>query len=164
MEFPQKILVSACLLNEPVRYNNELFSDLDPRFKRWFDIGVLIIFCPECEGGLSVPRDPCEIKEGSAERAWKLKTGVVTNHGKDLTEAFITGAEKAWDVCRENSIKFAVLKARSPSCGSRRVYDGTFQGKLVDGDGMTAFFLKEKGIEVFDETELDQLEKRSGLY
>ena len=112
------IAVSACLLGEPCRYDGtarpcEAVVALGERHK-------LVPVCPEVLGGLPVPHPPCEIV--LAERALR----VVDADGADRTDAFVAGAAKALELVRQEGCKLAVLKAKSPSCGSGQVYDGTF--------------------------------------
>ena len=107
----------------------------------------LIPVCPEIYGGLPTPRTPSE-RQG--ERT-------VMKDGTDVTENYLRGAKAAYDLCRELDCKKALLKERSPSCGNGKIYDGTFSGTLIDGDGVTAEYLKSKGIEVFGESEIEKL-------
>ena len=134
----EKILISACLLGENVKYdgkNNKIdISSLEDKYE-------LIPFCPEVEGGLPIPRSPSEIVSNSP-----LK--LINKEGKDVTKEFVLGAKKCVELVKKEGIKKAVLKAKSPSCGVGKVYDGTFSGKLVDGDGVTVRELKKIGVEV----------------
>ena len=110
-------------------------------------------FCPEVAGGLGVPRIPAEIVNND-------KPFIIKNEkGADVTINFLLGAKKALDLCLEENIKVALLKANSPSCGNINVYDGTFTNNLVEGQGLTARLLKENNIEVFNEKQLNELEK-----
>ena len=104
----------------------------------------LIPFCPEVEGGLPTPRPPSEIISTNP-----LK--LINTKNKDVTKEFVLGAKKTVELCKKEGIKKALLKANSPSCSSRFVYDGSFSGKLVKGIGVTVMALKEVGVEVFDE-------------
>lgn len=106
---------------------------------------VLIPICPEQLSGLTTPRDPSEIKDGE----------VVTNNGKDVTDEFKKGAEETLKIAKLFNAKEAILKQRSPSCGCGQIYDGTFSGKIIKGDGVTADFLKKNGIKVISEEELE---------
>ena len=134
-----KIMVSACLLGDNVKYdgtnnkNDELISFL----KKYEVIKV----CPECLGGLAIPRLPSEIKNNR----------VINNKEIDVTKEFTLGASKTLNIAKENNIKIAILKKNSPSCGSGMVYDGTFSHCLINGDGVTAKLLKDNGIMVFNE-------------
>lgn len=133
------ILVSACLLGVNCRYdgkssqNSELFEKLKEH--------NIIPICPEQLGGLATPRPPAEI----------LGDDVITKDGREVTEEFSAGAVEALKMAKLFDMSFAILKARSPSCGSGQVYDGSFNGVLVDGDGLTAKLFKENGIEVYNE-------------
>ena len=136
----EKILVSACLLGENCRYDgmNKLNQELFLQKK-----ANLIPFCPEAAGGLSIPRKPGEI----------IDNKVLSQDGDDLTEYYHTGAVKAWELVKENKIKVAILKEDSPSCGVKKIYDGTFSGKKISGQGITTRLLSENGILVLDEIE-----------
>ncbi|MDO4357132.1 MAG: DUF523 domain-containing protein [Clostridia bacterium] len=137
------ILVSACLIGLPTRYAG------DGRDVDWIEAlageHVLIPVCPEQLGGLPTPRTPCE-RRGSR---------VVSREGADLTAAFSAGAEHALRIARLNNCRAAILKQRSPSCGSGTIYDGSFSGTLIPGDGLTAALLKSSGLRVFGEADAD---------
>ena len=107
----------------------------------------LLFVCPEVFGGLSTPREPAEMKDGL----------VLTKTAKDVSENFINGAKICLKIAKLNGCKKAILKARSPSCGSGQIYDGSFSKKLVFGDGVAAKLLKENGILVFSEDEIGRL-------
>lgn len=139
MENNIEYIVSACLCGEKCRYNGK--STLSENVKKLVDDGRAIMACPEVEGGLSVPRHPCEIR-GSR---------IINDHGEDKTENFIKGARKILELAEKHNIKKAILKEKSPSCGSRFVYDGTFSKKLVEGQGITSKLLRENGIEVISD-------------
>ena len=140
-----KLLVSACLLGENCKYSGGNNRDEQVRaLERYFQ---LIPVCPECFGGLPIPREPSEIRDGC----------VVSKSGVDVTAAFADGAEKTLYIAEEENCGLALLKERSPSCGCGRIYDGTFTGTLTDGDGVTAALLKENGIKVYGESELEKL-------
>ncbi|QSX29805.1 DUF523 domain-containing protein [Shewanella cyperi] len=142
----QKILVSACLLGEKVRYDGGDNLLQDERWLGWQREGRLLPLCPECAGGLSTPR-------AAAER---VGDRVITRGGIDVSEEFALGAEWALALAQGEKVAMAILKARSPSCGSGQIYDGSFSKKLVDGDGVTAALLKAHGIKVFTEAQLDE--------
>lgn len=135
----EKILVSACLAGYPCRYDGK--SKPVPEIVRLVEEGKAIPFCPEVEGGLPTPRVPAEIQ---GER-------VVTRDGRDVTGAYRTGAEKALDLMEKEGLSQAVLKAKSPSCGVGEIYDGSFSGKTIPGDGVTARALKAAGRRVLTE-------------
>lgn len=150
-----KLLVSACLLNVPCRYDGKVSGDLLPLLeKAGFQV---IAFCPECAGGLTTPRLPAEITQGTG-RAVAHKDGRVTRSDSvDVTSAFRLGAELALKVCEGEHIHVALLKAKSPSCGVGLRYDGSFSGTLIEDDGVTAATLREAGITLFTEKTLDGL-------
>ncbi len=136
-------LISACLLGINCRY--------DGRSKRHdgvisrFAGESLVPICPEQLGGLLTPR----------ERAEQSGNRIITESGKDVTEHFVRGAEEVLRIAREFGATEAILKARSPSCGCGRVYDGTFSGNLIEGDGVTAAILKKNGINVMTEEDVE---------
>ena len=143
------ILVSHCFLGEPCRYDGA--SRLDRQIIELHRAGHnLIPVCPEVLGGLDVPRSPAELQPDGR---------VVTEDGQDVTAQYRAGAERAVEIARENGCTVAILKARSPSCGSGEIYDGTFTHTLKGGWGVAARMLAEAGIEVMDEEHL-----QAGLY
>ena len=142
----KRILISACLLGEKCRYDGRSKSNLEAlRLGAKYE---LVPVCPEVLGGLPTPRKPSEI---NGER-------VVMVDGTDVTCQYRAGAEKALKIAFENGCTTAVLKARSPSCGKRYVYDGTYTGTLTFGNGITTKLLLANGITVYDETEINNLE------
>lgn len=133
-------LVSACLCGYPVRYDG---SDCrQERFARLLLQGQAIAFCPECAGGLPVPRDPCERQADGR---------VCSRRGCDCTAAFLAGAQRTLALCRTHGITRAILKERSPSCGVHTIYDGRFSGAVIPGEGVTAHLLRRNGILLFSE-------------
>ena len=141
----EKILISACLVGDNCKYNGG--NNLNPQLEALLEKYELIPFCPEVEGGLPIPRNPSEIKGNR----------VVMNNDKDVTREYELGARKALMLCLYLKIKIAVLKERSPSCGTHQIHDGSFSNKLIDGMGVTARLLKENGIKVYSEEEISQL-------
>lgn len=147
------ILVSACLLGVNCKYNGgcnrhtEVLNYLDGR-QDWIPI------CPEQIGGLATPRVPAEIQGGDGEAVLKGQARVVTRDGRDVTEAFIKGAQEVLKIAQLCGAHEAILKQRSPSCGSCQIYDGTFAGGKIDGAGVTAALLKLAGIDVKSEEDL----------
>lgn len=146
----QKILVSACLLGQKVRYDGRDQGLLGTPLDRWVEEGRVVPFCPEVAGGLPVPRPPAEI----------VGLRVQTEGGVDVTAAFESGARQALEVARRHSVRLAILKERSPSCGSGEIYDGTFSGTRKAGEGITTALLRSHGIEVYSEGQLDLVEAR----
>lgn len=141
------VLVSACFLGVHCRYNGK--GELDEAVKALMEQAVLIPVCPEIMGGLATPRDP-------AERAGDQ---VLTIAGADVTAAYKKGAEETLRLAQLYGCRLAILKERSPSCGSGRIYDGSHSKKQVDGDGITAELLKKYGIQVFGESKIEDLER-----
>ncbi len=142
-----KLLVSACLLGACCRYDGA--SREHPLAKTLAERYPLIPVCPEQLGGLPTPRPPAERR---GER-------VVTQSGDDVTERYRRGAEETLRLCRMLDCEAAVLKERSPSCGAGTVYDGTFSGVLASGDGVTAALLRDGGIPVYGESQIEKLLK-----
>ena len=134
-----RILISACLLGLCCRYDGQ--SKAHDAVLRLRDRHELIPVCPEQLGGLPTPRPPAEIQ---GER-------VVNREGRDVTAAYQKGAEEALRFCRLLRCDCAILKTRSPSCGNTSIYDGSFSGALIPGQGMTARLLTEAGIPVYSE-------------
>jgi len=143
----EKILISACLLGEKVRYDGKgtPVSEME-QLQEKFD---LIPLCPEVQGGLPVPRDPAEIRNGL----------VLTREGKDVTDSFRKGAQMTLACCQESGITRAILKARSPSCGRDLIYDGSHSGRLTEGHGLTCALLLENNIQVYTENDIGGLLK-----
>ena len=166
MLFMNKILVSACFLGERVRYNAEIKTFSHPLLKRWQKEGRLVMLCPEVAGGLPTPRPPAEIQQSAIQSdsiqqsnsQGNVNAGeVITINGCNVTQAFVSGAKHALEVCQHQQIQFALLKESSPSCGSAQIYDGTFSGKKMAGQGITTKLLQQYGIQVFSEKTIEAL-------
>lgn len=153
----QKILVSQCLLGMPVRYDGGAHGPFD-LLQTWRAEGRVVSVCPEVAGGLPTPRPPAEIPTGQGARVLAGQLQVVTLDGADVTAQFLAGARHALRLVSEHGIRFAVLKARSPSCGNHETYDGSFSGVRVAGEGVTAAALRQAGVRVFNEDQLAELE------
>lgn len=134
-----EVAVSACLCGFHCRYDGK--SKPDEKIKALYESGKALPVCPELEGGLDTPRTPCEI----------VNRRILSSDGEDRTEAYQLGSERVLEICRKHSIKKAILKQNSPSCGTTHIYDGTFSGTLIEGMGVTARLLSENGIEVTGE-------------
>ena len=133
-----KILISACLLGENCKYNGK--NNYSESVAKYLEGHEVIPVCPEVLGGLPTPRDPSEIVDG-----------VVTNcKGVNGDMQFWKGAKEAFRIAEENSIDLAILQSRSPSCGVRQIYDGSFTGKLIPGQGVFAQLLEKNGFRVMD--------------
>jgi len=152
-----KILISACLLGEKVRYNGTDLLIQHPLLQKWKKQGRLVPVCPEVAGGMTTPRAPSEITTGNAKAVLLKQATVVDNTGKDVTQAFILGAKKALQIAKENHCIAAILTERSPSCGSSEIYDGSFSGKRITGMGVTATLLEQNNIKVFNQYQLQEL-------
>ncbi|KAF1052242.1 MAG: hypothetical protein GAK43_02031 [Stenotrophomonas maltophilia] len=150
----QKVLVSRCLLGHLVRYDGGAHGPYD-LLSRWQAQGRVVALCPEVTGGLPTPRAPAEIPGGQGGEVVDGFNRVMTLEGEDVTAAFLLGAEAAVTLVQHHEIRLAILKARSPSCGNRENYDGSFSGVRVAGEGVTAAALKRLGVMVFNEDELD---------
>lgn len=143
-----KILVSACLLGVPCRYDGK--SKKHPEVEALRARGhELIPVCPEVQGGLSTPRPPAERQRDGR---------VVNREGTDVTAQYEAGAEIALNTAREQGCELAILKERSPSCGSGEIYDGTFTGQLIPGDGVAAHRLRQAGIKVLGESQVETIQ------
>ncbi len=151
------ILVSSCLLGNLVRYDGKSAACSQPLLKTWQQQQRLIPICPEMSGGLPCPRPAAEIAGGQGIKVLEQSAQVKTCSGEDVTAAFIQGAHNALELCSKYNIKVALLKARSPSCGISTNYNGSFQGALISGQGVTAALLAKNGIQLFDETQLPKL-------
>lgn len=124
-----KLLVSRCLLGEPCRYDGRVKTDLRPPPLRAAGIGddCWIGVCPESDGGLPTPRTPSEIR-GTARGVLEGRDHIMAADGRDNTACFMKGARIAADLCRENGVRLALLKAKSPSWRLQgQVYDGTLR-------------------------------------
>lgn len=138
-----RVLVSACLLGTACRYDGQ--SQPIQGIEALLESCEAIPVCPEQLGGLSTPRSPAERRDGR----------VVNRTGDDVTDAFARGAAQTLEFARLYGAKIALLKSRSPSCGSREIYDGQFSGRTVPGRGVTAEVLSSEGLSVFDENQMD---------
>lgn len=149
-----KVLVSACLLGQPVRYDGR-DSGHPGLLQRWQAEGRVVPLCPEVAGGLPTPRPPAEILGGQGAQVLEGQVQVLTVGGEDVSEAFLAGARQALELVRRYGIRVAVLKSGSPSCGNRLTYDGSFSGVKVAGEGVTTALLRREGVQVFSELELE---------
>lgn len=152
----EKILVSACLMGIPVRYDGAIVP-VHEALKTWAAEDRIIPFCPEVEGGLPVPRPPAEICGGDGFSVLENWATVRRRDGQDVTCFFLKGALKALALAEEYGITLAILKDGSPSCGSSYVYDGSFVRRKVTGKGVTGAVLEKHGIQVLTENQIDSL-------
>lgn len=152
-----RILISACLIGRPVRYDGTGKPLADRRVDDWLAEGRLVPLCPEMLGGLPVPRPPAEIVDGNGADVLAGRATVVTATGEDVTAAFLAGAVATLDLARREGCGHALLIDRSPSCGSFTIYDGSFSGRQMSGAGVVAALLAVSGIAVFADHQLDRL-------
>ncbi len=137
-------IVSACLCGEKTRYDGKV--SVSEKIKKLVDEGKALMVCPEVDAGLKTPRLPCEIKNGR----------VINISSDDKTDYFVNGAIKTLKTAQKYGIKKAILKEKSPSCGSSCIYDGTFNKKLIPGEGITTRLLRLNGIEVISDEEYEE--------
>lgn len=139
------LLISACLLGINCRYDGtgKLLDDIQQLKEKHH----LIPICPEILGGLPTPRTPSE----------RLDSKVVTKTGEDVTEEFLRGAQEVLKLARLFDCSYAVLKERSPSCGYGQIYDGSFTGRLIPGNGVLADLLSSHGITILGESQIKDL-------
>ena len=143
----KKILVSECLYGgRTVRYDGGDIPETDARFLQWKEEGRLVPVCPEVFGGLPTPRPDAQ----------RVGDRVRTRTGKDVTCAYTAGAEEALRLAREHAVAFAILKQGSPSCGSKYIYDGSFDGTKTAGQGLSAEYLRNAGFTVLGEEDMDE--------
>jgi uncharacterized protein YbbK (DUF523 family) len=148
------ILVSACLLGTNCKYSggNNLTSKVLELMKEH----TIIPVCPEQLGGLTTPRKPCEIQAGGGSEVLAGHAKVLNNIGEDVTEQFAKGARETLNIAKLCGCTAAILKAKSPSCGCRTIYDGSFSGRIKEGSGVTAQLLLDNGIEVMTDIDFEK--------
>ncbi len=137
-----KIMVSACLLGKNCKYNGG--NNYNEKVAVFIKGHEVIPVCPEVEGGLPIPRIPCEIVNGI----------VTDKHGESKDKEFRSGAEKCLQKAIDGNVELVILQSRSPSCGVKQIYDGSFSGNLIEGKGVFAQLLDENGIKTMDLSEL----------
>lgn len=153
-----KILVSACLLGRPVRYNGTDKLVEHNLIELWRKQGRIVALCPEVAAGFPTPRPPAEIEPGKLGK--DVLSGMARIHeqtGADVTGQFRLGAEIALETARSHDCRFALLTDGSPSCGTSFVYSGQFDGMSRPGNGVVAALLLENGIGVFAESQIELL-------
>jgi len=147
----ERYLVSACLLGVRCRYDGD--TNLREPLLALAREGRAIPVCPEQLGGLPTPRVPSEIEGGDARAVWEGQAIVRNAAGEIVTDSFVRGAEEVLRLAQMYGIRAAILKERSPSCGVREVYDGTFQRRRVPGMGIAAYHLLRNGVNVLSDEE-----------
>ena len=156
------ILISACLLGNKVKYNGEANDNaLLMRYGRY-----MTAICPECLGGLPIPRPPAELQDGDGQAVLKGDAYVMNKDGGIITDNFIAGAQKVLEFVKKHRIRVAILKANSPSCGNAMIYDGKFNGNKIEGQGVTAALLAQHGVKVYSAKDIDEdtLQKLIAMY
>ena len=139
------LLISACLLGRNCKYNGgNNYTPLAEALRERYE---LIPVCPEAFGGLKIPHEPSE----------RVGDRVLSKSGADVTAAFQRGAEKTLALALQHGVKKAVLKERSPSCGCGSIYDGTFTGTVVPGNGVAAELLLSHGVVIYGESRIGEL-------
>lgn len=139
-------LVSACLAGYPCRYDGN--SNPNEKVIQLVKEGKAIPVCPEQLGGLSTPRESSEIIQRDGKKY------VISKTGEDVTKQFQKGAKSVVAIAKALEIKKAILKSKSPSCGCGKVYDGTFSGKIIQGNGLAVERLLQEGIQISTEDDL----------
>jgi len=156
---PPKILVSACLIGKRCSFKGN--HHLDPAIRSLFDSGRAIAACPEELGGLGTPRQTSEIVGGDGSRVLAGKARVITRSQRDVTRQFVKGARMTLAIARDNKVRLAIFKTKSPSCGCGRIYDGTFSSRSKPGCGVTATLLLDRGIFVLNELDWERARRVS---
>ncbi|UVC30421.1 DUF523 domain-containing protein [Pantoea sp. SOD02] len=156
----ERILVSACLMGYAVRYNGSDKKLISDTLARWRSEQRLVIHCPELAAGLNTPRLPAEIHGGSAEQVLTGAARILESDGRDVTQHYVLAAWLALRAAQDARCRFALLTDGSPTCGSQRIYDGSFSGQQRSGHGVAAALLRQHGIEVFAESQLTELIQR----
>ena len=149
-----KLLVSACLLGQPVRYDGKSKSIANSVLEQLSNRNLIVAFCPEVAGGLPTPRPAAEITFGDGFSVLDGHSKVETQQGEAFTEQFLKGAKLALDLCLEHCINVAILTELSPSCGSQEIYDGSFNRMKQTGVGVTTALLYRHGIKVFNQYQI----------
>jgi uncharacterized protein YbbK (DUF523 family) len=145
------------LVGNKVRYNASCLS-ISKFELHWLKSNAeLVVFCPEVSAGLPTPRAPAEIISGNGTDVLDGLANVVGNDGINVTKQFVGGAENALELCQKHQIKYAVLAEGSPSCGSSKIYDGTFNGIKIDGAGVATALLERNGIKVYSQHTIAKL-------
>ncbi len=146
-----KILVSACLAGDNCKYNGG--NNFNARLVNFMVAHEVVKVCPEVLGGLSTPRSPAEIVDGQ----------VINKDGKNITKEFSLGTQKAFEIVKKENPDLIILQSRSPSCGIKQIYDGTFSGNKIPGRGLFAALCIEAGYNVLDIEDIDEIKKLTEL-
>ena len=160
MTAKNKILLSACLAGHRVRYNGTDKSCTANLLQQWHDEGRLVIHCPELAAGLETPRLSAEMINGQGNDVLNGRAQMVENDGRNVTQPYVLAAWLALKTAQSHGCRFAILTDGSPTCGSQNVHDGSFRGMKVPGEGVAAALLRQHGVEVFSEFQLETLKRR----
>ncbi|MEQ4911408.1 DUF523 domain-containing protein [Proteus terrae] len=152
-----KILVSACLMGFKVRYNGTEKARLNTVLKQWQQEQRLVIHCPELAAGLPTPRASAEILGSDGYQVMQNNAKVIENTGNDVTAHYQLAAWLALLTALDSNCIVALLTDKSPTCGSQYIYDGNFSGVTKQGEGVATTLLRQHGIKVFSENQLDEL-------
>ncbi|KAA6449324.1 DUF523 domain-containing protein [Bacillus swezeyi] len=149
------ILVSSCLAGVECRYNGT--HSYVEKINRLVEDNKAMIVCPELLGGFQTPREPAEISGGTGEDVLNSDAVIMTTSGENVTALYLKGAYKTLELAKQIQADTVVLKENSPSCGSSRIYDGSFSNQKIAGNGITAALLKREGFRVVSEHQIDEL-------
>ncbi len=150
-----KVLVSACLVGLPVRYDGRAKPVDATILERWREEGRMVHFCPEVAAGFPTPRPPAEIRGGGGAKVLLGEAVVVDRAEADVSAMFVDGARQALALAQANGIRVALLTDGSPSCGSGFIYSGDFSGRTLDDVGVTTALLTQHGIRVFGHSRIE---------
>lgn len=154
-----KVLISACLLGKKVRYDGKTRPIAATLFERWMAEGRVIAVCPEVDAGMSTPRPAAEINAGDGHAVLAGTAKVLIKNGDEVSAYFKKGAQRALTLCQQHDIKVAILTENSPSCASSTIYDGSFTRQKTTGVGVTTALLKQHGIKVFNQYQLQEADR-----
>ena len=160
MAVKEKILLSACLAGHHVRYNGSHKSCHSALLQCWRNEGRLVTHCPELAAGLETPRLSAEMVNGQGVDVLNGRAQMIESDGRDVSQPYILAAWLALKTAQQHGCRFAVMTDGSPTCGSQLIYDGSFSGTKVPGEGVAVSLLREHGVEVFSEYQLDALKRR----
>lgn len=155
---PAKILISACLMGYPVRYNGTEKLLQHPTKEAWLRPDQAVIFCPELAAGFATPRPAAEIAPSPlGYSVLNAEARVMESSGADVSQRYLLAAHLALQMAQQHGCRYALLTDGSPSCGSNFIYDGSFSGKTIDGVGVTTELLRQHGIQVFSDRQPELL-------
>lgn len=152
-----KILVSACLMGFKIRYNGQDKPLIAEALARWQQEQRLVVHCPELAAGLATPRLPAELVGGGGQEALNGMANILESDGTDVSQHYLLAAWLALKTAQDSRCQLALMTDGSPTCGSQKIHDGSFQGITQPGMGVAAALLRQHGIEVYAETELVKL-------